>query len=166
MGKQRSVRTAWIALVAIMTACGGGDGPGIVDPEPDPEIEPFVGLWDAEVFEVTSDADTTIVAELIDLGATFTFNVEPSGTYTATLDLSQVEEADSLGVDPFVEIGSMTVSGDFVTLTPTAPAGSPVSGEVTFLSSDYFRLEAPTEFDFNLDSELDPAQLLVELRKR
>lgn len=166
MWKPRNVWTAWIALLAIATACGGSDGPGLTDPDPDPEIEPFVGLWDAEVFEVTSDADATIVARLIELGASFTLNIEPSGTYTATLDLSQVEEVDSLGIDPFVEIGKMAVNGNFVTLTPTTPAGPPVSGEVTFLGADYFRLVAPTEFDFNLDSELDPAELLVELRKR
>jgi hypothetical protein len=164
MWKLRSVGTTWIALLAITTACGGS-GPGMVDPDPDPDIEAFVGRWDAEVFEITSDADTTKVARLIELGASFTLNVEPSGTYTATLDLSGVEEADSLGVDPFVEIGRMAVNGDFITLTPTTPAGPPVSGEVTFLGSDHFRLVAPTEFDFNFDSELDPAELLAVLRR-
>lgn len=164
MVKQRGIWTTLITFLTVISACGGS-----ITPPPDendhPEIEPFVGRWDAEVFEITSDADTTIVAELIELGASFTFNVEPSGTYTAILDLSGVEEADSLGVDPFVEIGTMRVIGDFITLTPTTPPGSPVSGEVTFLSPDYFRLEAPTEFDFNFDAEPDPAQLLAELRR-
>lgn len=163
MCKQRRFWTTWIALLAIVGACGGTVDPPI--DETDPEIQPFVGDWDAEVFQVTSDADTTIVADLIELGATFSFHVEPSGTYTATLDLTGIEETDSLGTRSFTEVGTMSVSGDFITLSPTVPAGPPVSGEVTFLSSDYFRLEAPTEFDFNLDSELDPAQLLTELRK-
>lgn len=165
MCKQRRKWTVAIGLLAIVAACGGS-GTELPPDEPDPELAPFVGLWDAEVFQVTSLADTTVVADLVELGAVFTFNVEVSGRYTAILDLSQVEEADSLGVEPYFELGSMSVNGDFITLTPTDPPGSPVTGEVTFLSSGYFRLEAPTEFDFNLDSELDPARLLAEFRKR
>ena len=152
---------AAVFLVVAVGACGGGSGDGLTDP--DPRIAPFVGTWDAETLTVTSLADTTIVADLIAIGGTFTLNVQESGTYTAQLAFPS---ADSLGIEPFVEIGQMTVSDNVITLRPTTPPGDPVSSEYTFLSDDLLRLEGPTEFDFNLNNQPDPAILLLELRRR
>lgn len=149
-----SIQTACIALLVALTACGGDDP--VVDPEPDEAIAPFVGTWDADVFTVTSDADPTIVADLIDAGGSFTINVQPSGTYTATLVFSNGDTSV-----PLVEIGQLSVTDDYITLRPTG--GDPATSDYTFLSDDHLRLEGPTDFDFNGDGELDPAQAFIEL---
>ena len=151
-----------IALVATVAlgSCGGSTTELPTDP---PEIQPFVGRWDATVFRVTSDADTTIVADLIDIGGDFTLSIEASGTYTAQLSFTAT---DSLGIQPFVEIGQLSVTDGFVTLRPTVPPGSPASSAYTFVREDYLILDGPTEFDFNLDQEPDPAQLLAELQRQ
>lgn len=149
-----------MAGVLIVGACGGDP---IVPPAGSEAIEPFVGTWDAEMFTVTSDADRSIVADLIEIGGSFTLNIQPSGQYTAQLSFTAT---DSLGIQPFVEIGQMTVTEGFVTLRPTVPPGAPVSSAYTFLSDDYLRLVGPTEFDFNFDEEPDPAELLAEIRRR
>jgi len=156
----RSSATTWVAIVVACVACGDD---GVVEPPPSEAIEPFVGTWDAEVFEVTSVAADSIVADLIEVGGSFTLNVQESGLYTAQLSFTAT---DSLGIQPFVEIGEMSVSGDVVTLRPTTPPGDPVSSTYTFVADDYLRLVGPTEFDFNLDDQPDPAELLAELRRR
>lgn len=152
--RRRWNRWTGMALVLLTVgACGGDDSTG--PPEEDPDaIAPFVGTWDAEVFTVTSDADPSIVADLMENGS-FTINVQPSGTYTATL---------TFGGIPLVEIGEISVQGDFIILLPNG--GEPATSSYEFVRSDYVRLEGPTEFDFNLDGELDPAQAFIELQRR
>ena len=146
--------TAWVLVAALLGGCGGEEGgTGII--EPDPAVAPFVGTWDAEVFTVTSDADPGIVADLMEDGS-FTINVQPSGTYTATLEFG--------GLQVGVEIGQLSVSGSFLTLNPNG--NDPATSEYTFVEEDYLRLEGPTEFDFNLDDELEPAQAFIELQRR
>lgn len=149
-----------IALCIVAAACGGSDD-GLVDPVPDPAVEPFVGTWDAEVMTVTSVADTTVVADLIGIGGTFIIDIQPSGQYTAQLSFAA---ADSVGIEPFVELGTMTVTGGFVTLRPNN--GPVASSEYQFESSDYLVLDGATDFDFNLDEEPDPGQLHLELQRR
>lgn len=151
----RGRRSGWSVLLGVLlVACGGGGGGnGIV--EPDPAVVPFVGTWDAEVFTLTSVADPDIVADLM-VNGSFTINVQPSGTYTATLWFG--------GVQVGVEIGTLSVAGGFITLRPNG--GDPATSEYTFLEEDYLRLEGPTEFDFNLDEELEPADALIELQRR
>jgi len=139
-------------LIAALTAACGEDP--VVDDTPDPEIAPFVGLWDAEVFTVTADAPPNQEADLLLNDGSFTINVEGSGTYTATL---------VFGI-PLVEIGQLAVNGSFVTLQPNG--GDPATSEFTFLQPDYLRLVGPTEFDFNLDNIPEAAEALIELRRR
>lgn len=158
--KTKALAWAWVALA--LAACGGSETTPI-EPTPDPTVQPFVGTWDAETLTVTSTAVDTIVADLIEIGGSFTLNVQESGQYTAQLAFVAT---DSLGIDPFVEIGQLTVSDRFVTLDPETPPGDPVASEYEFLSDDLLRLEGPTEFDFNLDESPDPAILLLELRRR
>jgi len=150
---------AWLAFLAL-AACGGSEN-GLVDTEPDPAVQPFVGTWDAEVMTVTSDADTTVVADLIEIDGKFILNVQPSGQYTAQLSFAAV---DSLGIQPFVELGQVTVGQGFITFRPNG--GEPASSAYTFIREDYLQLEGPTDFDFNLDEEPDPATLYLELQRR
>lgn len=147
----RNVWMGMIALVAVSTACGET----IVPPEiENPEFQPFIGTWDAVVFDVTSDADTTRVADLT-IDGVFVVNFQPSGTYTATL---------TFGGIPLVEIGAISVGGSFLTLRPNG--GDPATSEFVFATSDSLILDGPTEFDFNLDQVLDPAQSHIELTRR
>lgn len=148
---RRTLRTmTTLALLACLTACG--DDPQ--GPVLDPDVRPFVGTWDAEVFTVTSVADPSIVADLMEDGS-FNINVQPSGTYTATL---------TFGGIPLVEIGMLSVDGDQITLDPND--GPPASSLYEFLADDYLSLEGPTDFDFNLDGTPDPAEAYIEIRKR
>lgn len=146
-----SAHASALALAAlIFSACGET----IVDPPTPGEFEAFEGTWDAEVFEVTSDADTTIVADLLVFGF-FTFNVQPSGTYTATLTYAGV---------PVVEIGQLAVSGNSLIMRPNG--GDPSTSTFVFLQPDYLQLDGPTDFDFNVDGTLTPAQAHIEIRRR
>jgi len=152
MRRVSKVRSLIAFAVAAAAACGSTET--TVGPEPNDEIEPFVGTWDAEVFEVTSDADTTIVANLTENGF-FTLNVQPSGTYTATLVFGDL--------DPVVEIGQLSVTGSVLTLRPNG--GEPGASQFTFLETDLLRLEGPTEFPFR-PPELEPGQAIIVLRRR
>ncbi len=147
-------RCGWVWLFLVIGACGEG-GPIVPPPEEDNGVAPFVGTWDATVFDITSVADTTIVADLLLNNGSFTINVQESGTYTATL---------TFGGQPLVEIGQLTSSNGFVTLRPIQ--GDPATSAFVFVRPDYFTLDGPTEFDFNLDQVLEPAALYAELQRR
>lgn len=150
--RRRWSRWAGAVVIAVLTSgCGEAVTPTPVE---NPEIQPFVGTWDAVVFDVTSDADTTQVADLT-IDGVFTVNFQPSGRYTATL---------TFGGIPLVEIGVISVTGSFVTLRPNG--GDPATSEFVFAQPDSLILDGPTEFDFNLDQVLDPAQAHIELTRR
>ena len=140
-----------ITLLALV-ACGGG-----TEVEADPSVAPFVGTWDATVLTMTSDAEPTLVYDVLQAGEFFIV-VEPSGQYTASLDTV-------LGTA--VEIGQLTVIGNTLRLDPTHPPGaSSATSTYAFTSADYLVLDGPTEFDFNGDQVRDPATAHFELQRR
>lgn len=147
----------WVGLVLTLVVAGGcgEDDPTI--PPVVPEVEPFVGTWDAQVFTVTSDADTSIVFDLFDdVAGQFFMNVQRSGTYTATLTIGGLARP---------EVGLLTVSGGFVTLTPTGGTGA--AAPFSFVRDDYLAIgPAPTTFDFNIDGQATPGQLYFEVQRR
>lgn len=143
--------TGW-ALIALAFGCGDETIPG-----PDPEVAPFVGTWDATEFTVTNLADTTVVADLLDNGSFFIV-VEPSGLYTATLVYGQL--------DPFPEVGQVSVSGSFITLTPSGGSPCPATSTYAFSGPDYVTLDGPTCFDFNLDGVREDATAHIEIERR
>jgi hypothetical protein len=153
MWRRWNVRTGSLLLVAAIAACSADDPVGPITAEP--EVAQFVGIWEAEVFRVTNDADPNQVANLLLNEGSFTMNVEESGTYTATLHF---------GGFPLVEIGQLSISANFVTLRPNG--GDPATSEFVFQRQDYLVLDGPTDFDFNLDQILDPAQGHIELQRR
>jgi hypothetical protein len=147
-----------VALTVALTAVAcGGDDPLVV--QTDPAVAPFVGTWDAVDFTVTNDADTTTVpADLLKNGS-FTINIQPSGLYTATLVLG--------ALNPFVEIGQLTVSGSVLTLTPTGgPGPCPASSVFEFPDTDTLVLDGPTCLDVNGDGEDEDAQAHIVLERR
>ena len=135
-----------------MIGCGGSDGPTEVDP--DPALAPFVGSWTALAMVVTSVANPSISPDLIQEGATFSLNVQPSGQYTASLIfLEQVS----------TEIGFITVSGSTVTLKRDYPTQSTSTANYRF-QGGLLILDGGTEFDFNLDGQPEPATAHFELQ--
>ena len=141
-------------IVSDITACGGSGGG---TDGPDPAIQPFVGTWDATVFTVTNLADTTVVADLVANGS-FDIVITASGIYTATLVFGEL--------GPVVEIGQLTVTENFMTLTPTGANPCPAASEFTFTADDYVVLDGPTCFDFNLDGTQEDAEAHLELQRR
>lgn len=140
-----------IAALSLLGACGGSDS--IAVDLTDPLVRPFVGDWRATTFRVTSAANDTLAVEVLNNGS-FTINVQPSGLYTATLLF--------LGT-PLVEIGSMSVSGSSVTLTPrNGPAATSL---YAFDGPDQVTLDGVTEFDFNLDGTAEAANAHIELSR-
>jgi hypothetical protein len=121
-------------------------------------VAPFVGTWDADSLTLTSDADTTVVANIIEFGSFF-ITVEPSGQYTATLTVFG---------RPNPEIGQLTVlNPTTLTLAPSFPAGRPVAtAQFVFQADDYLILDGPTEFDFNLDGTPESAQAHFQLQRQ
>ncbi len=146
----RTGLAAIFSLVLALGACGGGGT------DPDPAIAPFVGTWDAAVFTMTSDADPSIVVNVLTFGA-FWIRIEPSGQYTATLEVPGGRG----------EVGQLSIVGSTIRLDPSSPATArPATANYSFTSADYLILDGPSEFDFNLDDVLDPAQAHIELRRR
>lgn len=153
MGIRRSCGLSVWWLVLLTMGCG--DDPVVVQP-PEDRVAPFVGTWDAEAFTVTSDADTSTVADLT-LDGSFVINIQPSGTYTATLVYGDLS--------PIIEIGVLSPSeSGTVTLRPNG--GTPATSDYVFVREDYLQLDGPTEFDFNLDEVPDAGQAHIELQRR
>jgi len=151
--KRRRLAALFLAACAL-SACSGGS-----EIEADPAVAPFVGTWDAEAFEVTSDADPTIQVDVLAIPAAFYISIEPSGQYTATLE-------HPLGAA--IEIGQLTVIGATVRLDPSIPAdGVTATSSFVFTADDYLVLDGPTEYDFNGDFVADEAATAhIELQRR
>lgn len=143
----RGVAKRWfgVGLVMIMALSGcGDDGATGVDPA----VEPFVGDWDAQSLVLTSVADPNTAPDLVELGATFSLNVQPSGQYTAILIyLGQAQ----------TEIGSVSVVGSTLTLNREFPDRGTTPGTFEFFGADRFILDGNTDFDFNLDGTPEAA---------
>ena len=149
------LRSSIFVAVVALTACGDSSTPPPTTP---PEVEPFVGRWDADVFRVVSVADTTIDFDLFDDvdDGSFSITVEPSGTYTATL---------AFGGTAIPQIGTLTATADVVTLRPNGQ--QPASGPYEFESADVLIVgPSSTEFDFNLDGEDEPGLLTFRVRRQ
>ncbi|MFQ5537305.1 MAG: hypothetical protein ACE5GJ_07615 [Gemmatimonadota bacterium] len=140
----------WIVAVLFLAACGSDDSPS----EPDSELSALVGDWEATTLELTNTANPAVVVDLIEQGATFTLNVQPSGQYTAILIFSQQAQT---------EIGQLTVSGATVTLQPEYPSGLPPTTATYTLEGGRLTLDGDTEFDFNLDGTPEAARSHIVL---
>lgn len=137
---------------AAVSACGDDDPLG-----PDPALAELVGDWEARALEITNEANPSEVADLIEAGATFTLNVQPSGQYTATLVFFG---------QPLTEIGQVTVDGSRITLDPSTPADQPSTTGTYQVQGDLFTLDGDTEFDFNGDGTAEAARAHFELLRQ
>ena len=124
----------------------------------DPAVAPFVGDWLAASMVITSVADPDVHPDLIEVGATFSVNVQPSGQYTAILLYAGQSQT---------EIGQLSVSGSNVTLQPSFPSdAAPATSAYSFPDVDHLVLDGATEFDFNVDGTPEAAQAHIELARR
>jgi hypothetical protein len=105
---------------------------------------------------ITSVANPDVSPDLIQLGATFSLNVQPSGQYTAILIYA--EQAST-------EIGVLSVSGNVVTMTRSFPNVA-TSTALFVLEGSHLTLDGDTDFDFNLDGTTEPALAHFELTKQ
>lgn len=120
-----------LGLVVLLAGCGGDD-----PIRPNESIAFLVGNWDAQRFLVESREDPTIKLELIELGAEFSINFQPSGQYTALLVYQG---------NPLTEIGLVEVDGSEVVFTVTHP--SPRTSRSQYaLTGSRLTLTGDTEF--------------------
>ena len=148
------MRRRWGGMVLALVGTGcGGDDPVKVDAA----LEPFVGDWDAQALVLTSVADPEVAPDLIELGASFTLNVQPSGQYTAILIyLGQAQ----------TEIGTVSIAGNTLTLRRDFPTPGTTPGTFEFIGDSRFVLDGDTEFDFNLDGTPEPALAHFDMVRR
>ncbi len=121
------------------------------------DIAPLVGDWSATAVVLTNVANPTVRPDLIEIGATFDLNVQPSGQYTAILVVA---------VQSSTEIGQIRVSGSEFTLVPTFPPGQPGTSGTFSVTADRLILDGTTEFDFNLDGSPEAALAHFEFARK
>lgn len=139
------------AAVACMTMAGCSDGGSLA---PVDDLTPLVGDWDAYVLQVSVPGSPDLSRDLLEDGATFRINVQPSGQYTAVLSLLAASQ---------VEIGTLVRDGDQLTLYRAVPSPDTSMATYTELAPDRMRLDGTTRFDFEGDGSVEEAALLTEL---
>jgi hypothetical protein len=150
-GRRRTASALPLALLGLIVACGGSD-----PATPDPRISPLVGDWEAAALEM-SHTLAPISLDLIESGASFTINIQPSGQYTAILFFAGQNQT---------ELGQVEVDGDRITISPNVPGGQPATTGTFAFEGELLVVDGATEFDFDLDGTADPAQVHMELERR
>jgi hypothetical protein len=148
---RRNAAASLVAALGLLVGCGGSE-----PARPDPEISPLVGDWEAVVLEMRHALAPTSL-DLIESGASFTINIQPSGQYTAILFF--------LGQNQ-TELGQVEVSGERITISPNVPGGQPATTGTFTFQGELLVVDGATEFDFDLDGTADPAQVHMELQRR
>ena len=137
-----------LSAANLFAACSDdGTGPA--------ELQPLVGTWRAQVLTLTNKANPETVVRLIEEGATFTLSVLSNGQYQAVLEIFGQSNP---------ELGTISISGNQVTLTPVNPPGPTTTGTWQFQGNALI-LDGDTEFDFNLDGTNEDATVHFELTR-
>lgn len=142
-----SVQILLFLFLASAGCSSGGTDPGNKD------LEPLVGKWRATTLLLTNSANPDISIDLVEAGATFTISILADGRYSATL--AAFGQTNT-------EIGTVEVSGNQVTITPTSPAGPPLVATFSFQGRTLV-LDGASEYDFNQDGTPEAAQAYMEL---
>ncbi len=130
---RRSAAAAPLFVLLLLLGCTS-DGV-----RPDASLAALVGNWQATSFVVTEVSDPSVHLDLIQLGATFSLNVQPSGTYTAILVYSG---------QPDTEIGQVSVAGSSITLKPNTPASSTATTGTYSIDGTQLTIDGDTQFSF------------------
>lgn len=151
----RRNRRYWsLTALGLLTLAGCGEDPAGADPA----IAPFVGTWDATVYQIWPDLNPSFVVDVLSAFGPFYISIEPSGQYTAVLEAQPV---------PQVQIGQLSVLGSTIRLDVTTPPGEPSNtGNYSFTSPSQLVLDGPVSIDFNDDGTDDPGGSHIELRRR
>ena len=120
---------------------------------PKKELAPFVGKWQAQSLVLTNAANPSVSIDLVQEGATFTLSVLSTGAYSASLVV--------LGQSN-TELGTIEVSGNQVTITPTSPPGPPIVGTFAFRNRMLI-LDGESEYNFNQGEAPVKALVHIEL---
>ena len=120
------------------------------------EVKPLVGVWEATELVMTNQANPSVSVDLIEEGATFVLSVVSNGQYSASLTAFGQSTA---------ELGTVEVSGNDVTITPTQPEGPPLVATWSIQEGNLF-LDGESEFDFNLDGTREPSFAHIVLKPR
>jgi hypothetical protein len=145
----RNVRSLLLSVpwILCLSACSDG-GTDTKD-----ELLPLVGTWQAQELIMISKVNPDHTWELREYDATFSLSILGSGQYSAVL--SAYGQSNT-------EVGTISVSGNQLTITPTSPPGPSV--EATWrLDGNTLILDGDSEFDFNLDGEPEPVTVHFEL---
>ena len=137
-----------LSLVFSLGSCSDdGTGPS------NKELEPLVGTWRATTLLLTNSANPDVSIDLVEAGATFTISILATGQYSATL--AAFGQTNT-------EIGTVEVSGNQVTITPTSPEGPPLVATFAFEGRTLV-LDGASEYDFNQDGTPETALAHIEL---
>ena len=150
------MRRRWVGamvLAVALSSCGGDDALA-----PDPSLARFVGDWRATSLVIASPLAPDLSVDLIELGASFDLNIQPSGYYTAILVFAGQAQT---------EMGLISLSGpSAVILDRQFPTPSRDISTFVFEGPDRLILDGDTEFDFNLDGTSEPATAHFDLQRR
>lgn len=146
--RRGSLRRLLPVVLTVLAACGGDDPVAS-----DPRVSALVGDWEATSLVLTNTLNPALSADLIEMGATFDLNVQPSGQYTAILVFQGQAQT---------EIGKVSVDGDRLTLEPTVPAAQPSTTGTYSIQGSVLTLDGATAFDFNSDGTAEPATVHME----
>lgn len=152
MGFSLKCRHSALCLpLLLLFLLGGGCSDDPVGPK---ELKPLVGVWEASELVMTNQANPSVVVNLIEQGATFVLSVLADGQYAASLTF--------LGQGTS-EMGTIQVSGENLTITPTQPEGPPLLATWRF-EGESLVLDGESAFDFNLDGtpEASFAHIVLE----
>lgn len=143
-----------IPLLVALSGCGD------TQIAPDADIAPLVGDWDAVAFEVTSAENPLISVDILEQGAEFFINVQPSGGFTTQLSF-QGAACTELGD---LETREATL---LMKIRVTTCGGGSRTDTATFsVTGDILTLQAGTVFDFDLNGTSEAAHLDAELARR
>lgn len=133
-----------LLLLLVLILIPGCSDSGI---EPKKDLEPLVGIWKASTLIMTNRANPLIAVDLVEMGASFTLSVLATGQYSASLTAFGATNT---------EVGTVTISGNQVTISPTSPEGPPLVAVWSF-QGEALVLDGESEFDFNQDGVSEPA---------
>ena len=124
--------------------------------DPPKALEPLVGAWDARVLEVPDPANFLETLDVIQEGGSYALSVLGDGTYSAVFDLVVFQG---------MEVGTITVSGQTLTLTPAGSSGGAMTGSF-MLEGDVLKVDALREIDFDGDGTEELVPFYLELVSR
>jgi hypothetical protein len=140
--KSRSLgQTLTLLLTFIVLGCSDNGT------QPNKDLAPLVGAWQANTLVMTNQANTSISVDLVEQGATFNLSILSTGQYSASLTAFGIAGT---------EVGMVTIAGNEVTIAPTTPPGTPLVAIWSIQGNDLV-LDGDSEFDFNQDGETEPS---------